>query len=72
MTQQNKLLSLDDEILDQVAGGTGLCIDPCKLVEGALSIGAEVASKGVALVEGALSCLPTVNVSVGVGANCAG
>jgi hypothetical protein len=72
MRNQDMLVSIDDDSLHNVSGGNGLCIDPCKLVAGAVALGEDVINKGAAFVEGALSCLPSVSVSVSLsgGAGC--
>ncbi|MDB4987588.1 MAG: hypothetical protein JWN04_2766 [Myxococcaceae bacterium] len=72
MNNKDMLVSIDDDSLNTVSGGHGICIDPCKLVSDAAALGVDVINKGAALVEGALSCLPSVSVSLSVsaGAGC--
>lgn len=39
---QNRLLTIDEGSLDQVAGGTGCLPNPCEVVEGVLGAAGEV------------------------------
>ncbi|MDB4985037.1 MAG: hypothetical protein JWN04_215 [Myxococcaceae bacterium] len=72
MRNQDMLVSIDDDSLNTVSGGTGICIDPSKLVADAAAFGVDAINKGAAFVEGALNGLPSVcvSLSVSVGAGC--
>jgi hypothetical protein len=63
MTNHDMFASIEEDSLDQVAGGT-FCFDPCKVVGDVIAFKKELIGAGLEKVGGVLDCLGSIKLDV--------